>query len=81
MDLAAYHFIIKYKTHEERIKLLEIIMKLIRVHELSDYQIEEKLAFLQNKIIFNKHTLERGNNILFEEVEREFLKVINKLDM
>jgi hypothetical protein len=81
MDLAPHHFIIKYKSHEERIKLVDVVMKLIRVHELSDYQVEEKIAFIQNKIIYNNHTLEKGNNILFEEVEKEFFKVFDIQDM
>ena len=47
------------------------------VHELApiNKQLLKKREDIQNKIIYNKYCLVKGNNIEFDDLEREFLKV------
>ncbi|MDA3856087.1 MAG: hypothetical protein PF569_07555 [Candidatus Woesearchaeota archaeon] len=72
-----HHFIIKYKTEEDRIKFIEKVLKLIKDHEIRDYFIEEKKAFMKNRILYNHKTLINGNEFSFSQIDQEFCKYLN----
>lgn len=77
MDLEPHNFIVKYRSNDERVKLSDLVMRLLRKHEIHNFQIEEVRAFLMNKIIYNKHTVAKGNNINFDDLEEDFMLVFN----
>jgi len=68
------YFKIKYLTEVDRKNFAEMVIRLITIHELKNFQIEEKKAFLKNKIYYNIHTLVSGNKFTFEELEKNFLE-------
>lgn len=68
------HFLIKYSNEEERLFLSESIIKLIQKHELTDFHVEEKKAFLDTRIMYNQVTLVKGVKFSFQDLDREFLK-------
>ena len=72
-----HHFIIKYKTEDDRKFYVENILKLIREHEIRDYFIEEKKAFMRNRILYNHNTLLYGTEFSFPELNKEFSKYLN----
>lgn len=72
-----HHFIIKYKTNEDRVRFIEGILKLIKEHEIKDYFIEEKKAFMKNRIMYNHKTLIDGNEFSFSQIDKEFCKYLN----
>ena len=40
-----HHFVIKYKSDEERIRLSDMILKLIHSQELGNFEIEEIIFY------------------------------------
>lgn len=75
MDLTPHNFIVRYRDNDERMKLSSLVMRLIQKHEISNFQIFEESAFLQNKIIYNKQNIVSGNNIDFDDLEEKFMLV------
>lgn len=73
-----YHFLIKYVSDEDRRIMAEIVLKIIRMHEILDFHVEEKKAFIENRITYNEHTIALGKNMSFESVEAEFSKYMKK---
>jgi len=73
------HFIIKFKTEEIRKKYAILINKLIQKHEIYNFHIEEKEAYIESKIIYNGHTLTKKEDINFEGLDKIFTKVLEKL--
>lgn len=76
MDVAN-KFVVKYRTNEDRVHLIDMIMKLIRMHEISNFHIEEQTSFLQNRVMYNDRTLAKGNNISYDDVEERFIELAN----
>lgn len=72
-----HHFIIKYKIETDRVNFIEKVLKLIKEHEIRDYFIEEKRAFMRNRIIYNHKTLIDGNEFTFHQLDDEFCKYLN----
>jgi len=68
------HFIIRYRTDEIRKKYAEMIMHIIRKHEVTNFHVEEKKAFMRNRILYNMKTIGSGENITPFELEKEFVK-------
>jgi len=73
------HFIIKYKNEDIRKRYAQILNKIIQKHEIYNFHIEEKEAYIDNKIIYNGHTLTKKENITFEEFNNIFTKYLEKL--
>ncbi|MFW6009644.1 MAG: hypothetical protein ACOCP8_10310 [archaeon] len=57
-------------------KIVDIILKLINKHEISDFFIEERKAYQKNKIIYNYHTLVTENEDVFNfyYIDEKFVK-------
>lgn len=68
------YFLIKYKSEEERKKFSQIVIDIVKTHEIRDFHVEEKKAFVQNRILYNMHTIAIGNRINFPDTERVFLR-------
>lgn len=75
---APHYFLIKYKNEDERIKFSDAIIRLVKRHELKDYHIEEKKAFIKNRILYNMRTINEGSELNEEELEKEFAKYIKE---
>ena len=45
-----HFFQIKYKTTEMKNKMVDLILRLVKEHEISNFFIEEKKAFEKNRI-------------------------------
>ncbi len=73
---APYYFLIKYRSEAERVYFSSLIMKLIRHHELKDFHVEEKKAFIQSRVLYNMHTLTTSPNISYEELEKKFVSFL-----
>ncbi len=71
---APHYFILKYRNEAERTRFSTEVMRLIKKYELKDFHVEEKKAFLQNRIIYNMHTISEGSQVNSLEVEKAFLK-------
>ena len=69
-----HHFIIKYDTKQTKDEYVELILKLIKKHEIKDYHIEEKKAFLKPKLKYNLHTISKNSKINIIDLDKEFLK-------
>jgi len=70
-----HFFQIRYKNNEIKKKMINIILKLVKEHEISDFIIEEKEAFNTTRILYNYHTILTGNeNLHYHILEDEFLK-------
>lgn len=67
------YFIIKYRNDEIRKRYAEMIMHIIKKHEITDFHVEEKKAFMRNRILYNMKTIGVGENIIIYNLEREFL--------
>lgn len=68
------HFIIKYKTEENRKKFAEMAMKFVRQHEIKDFHIEEKYAYEEERILFNMKTVNLGEDFDYSSFEKEIMK-------
>jgi len=66
-------FLIKYKSEINRKKFVDYVLKLVKIHEIIDFRIEEKYAFQEERIIYNGHTLV-NKDFTFENFEYQFLK-------
>ncbi len=69
-----HHFLIKYKTESQRKKISNLVISFIKKHELTDFHVEEKKAFVQERILYNMHTLKLDSNFSYEDLEEELLK-------
>lgn len=68
------HFLIKYKTEDERVKFSAMVLEIVKKHEVKDFHVEEKKAFVQNRILYNMHTIAQGNQFDIETLEKNFLE-------
>jgi len=69
-----HYFLIKYQTEDERITFAKMVMNLVKKYELKDFHLEEKKAFVETKVFYNYHTLEKGKVTSPESFEENFLK-------
>jgi len=74
-----YYFIIKYRSESERIYLSTLVMKMIDNHEIKDFHVEEKKAFVESRILFNMKTLSTNSEVTYQELESEFVKRLREL--
>lgn len=70
----SHYFLIKYETEAQRRKLSELVIKLVKKFEISDFHIEEKEAFKTVRVMYNNHTLLVGDDATYEELVDEFLQ-------
>jgi hypothetical protein len=68
------HFIIKYKTEEERNIYSDLIIKLAKNYELDDFHIEEDLAYQESRVMYNYHTLLNERDFSYAKLENGFLR-------
>jgi len=70
-----HFFQIRYKDENTKNQMINLILKLVKEHEICDFLIEEKQAFNTTRIIYNYHTIISGNeNLKYTILEEEFLK-------
>lgn len=71
-----HYFQIRYKNIEMKNLMAEMILKLVKTHEISDFYIEEKTAFQKNRILYNYHTIvSEDGNFDYDVLEKGFLRL------
>ncbi|MFW5705321.1 MAG: hypothetical protein ACOCXG_05790 [Nanoarchaeota archaeon] len=68
----AHDFLIKYENEEQRIKFSDMVIELIKKHELKEFHVDEIKAFQTPKIKYNDITLVEGNDFSFEDLDNSF---------
>ncbi len=69
-----HHFIIKYESDNIRRHFANLVNKLIKKHELKNFHVEEKPAYVESKIKYNLHTLTTNPNESFEKLDKIFIQ-------
>ena len=67
-----YHLVIKYHTEEQRNHLSDMVLRLVRDFELTDFHIEEIQAFTEARILYNNHTLVVGDSFSYDTLRKKF---------
>ncbi len=68
------YFLIKYKSEEQRKKYSDLVLKLIRKHEIKDYHIGEEEAFQEPRVLYNYKTVLKDDQFDYLLLQKEFLK-------
>lgn len=69
-----HHFVITYKTQEDRKRLVNEVMKLISDFELKNFYVEEEKDISKNKILYNSHILTCISDTNCSNLKIEFKK-------
>lgn len=71
-----HHFIIKYNSEDVRERFVNLVKSLIKMYELKDFYVEERKAFLNNRILYNQKTLTNDINISTEQLLNKFERYV-----
>ncbi len=74
----AHTFLIKYENEEQRRHFADLVMHLIKKHELQDFHVEEKPAAINFRVIYNLRTITNNPQCNFDSLNTEFVKHFRK---